>query len=184
MLVFYILLAIFVIAGFATVAIYNNLVRARIHVNEGWSGIDVQLKRRADLIPNLINTVKGYTTHEASLLNQLTELRVKTMATLSVKEQAQADNMLSAALKSVIAIAENYPNLKASENFKTLQKELAVIENDLQLARRYYNGTVRENNILIQAFPSNIISTMFDFKLREFFEVDTTVRENVPEVKF
>ena len=166
------------------VALYNQLVTARVHADEGWSGIDVQLKRRADLIPNLINTVKGYVGHETNLLKDLTELRTRSVSGNTVKEQSQVENMLSGALRSVIAVAESYPDLKANTNFVAFQEQLDKTEHDLQLARRYYNGTVRDNNIRIDTFPSNLVATLFNFKKREFFEAGETLRESVPVVKF
>lgn len=180
----YIVFIFFFVMFVGAVALYNQLVTARVHVAEGWSGIDVQLKRRADLIPNLINTVKGYVGHEANLLKDLTDLRTLSVSGNSVKEQSQVENMLSGALRSVIAVAENYPDLKANTNFVAFQEQLDKIEHDLQLARRYYNGTVRDNNIKIDSFPSNLIATLFDFKKREFFEADDALRDSVPEVKF
>lgn len=177
-------LAIIIFAFIFSIVIYNRLVRARVHVNEGWSGIDVQLKRRANLIPNLVNTVKGYAGHEAKLLNEITELRARSVADNSVTEQSEVENKLGLALRSLFVSVENYPDLKANQNFLSLQEQLERIEHDLQLARRYYNGTVRDNNILIDTFPSNMVATMFDFGKREFFEVDDTVRDTVPEVKF
>lgn len=180
----YIVLGSLVLIAFFLISIYNGLVKARIHLDEGWSGIDVQLKRRVDLLPNLINTVKGYVGHETKLLTELTELRTRSVAGNSVAEQSQVENKLGSALRSVIAVAENYPDLKANQNFVTLQEQLEKIENDLQLARRYYNGTVRDNNILIDTFPSNVVASMFNFKKREFFEIDEPLRDFVPEVKF
>ncbi len=167
-----------------SVSIYNKLVKARIHVDEGWSGIDVQLKRRADLILNLVNTVKGYASHEAKLLNEITELRARSIADNSVAEQSQVEGQLGTALRSLLVVVENYPDLKANQNFVSLQTQLEKIEHDLQLARRYYNGTVRDNNILIDAFPSNILAILFSFGKREFFEIEDTLRDSVPEVKF
>ncbi len=178
-------LAFLIAVTLYVISLYNRLVKAQVHIDEGWSGIDVQLKRRADLVPNLVNTVKGYAGHETKLLNELTELRTRSLAGNSVAEQAQVENKLSSALRSVVAVAvENYPDLKANQNFVVLQEQLEKIENDLQLARRYYNGTVRDNNILIDAFPSNMVAMMFDFKKREFFEIDEPLRDVTPEVKF
>lgn len=179
-----IVLAFLVLIGLFLISLYNNIVRARVHVDEGWSGIDVQLKRRVDLIPNLINTVKGYVGHETKLLHELTELRTRSVAGNSVAEQAQVENSLGTALRSVIAVAEAFPDLKANQSFVTFQQQLEKIEHDLQLARRYYNGTVRDNNILIDTFPSNLVASTFSFKKREFFEIDEPLRDVVPEVKF
>lgn len=180
----YILLGLLVLIVIYFIAAYNQLVSARVHVAEGWSGIDVQIKRRADLIPNLLNIVKGYMAHETTLLTSLTELRTKSLSVQSPKEQSVVDGMLSSALKSVIAVAENYPDLKASKNFKALQEQLAAVEDDLQLARRYYNGTVRENNIRVQSFPSSIVASLFSFRVAEFFEVSEGMRNEVPVIKF
>ncbi len=177
-------IAFLVLVFIFSVSIYNKLVRARVHVDEGWSGIDVQLKRRADLIPNLVNTVKGYAGHEAKLLNEITELRARSIADNSIAEQSQVEGKLGMALRSLLVGVENYPDLKANQNFVSLQTQLEKIEHDLQLARRYYNGTVRDNNILIDTFPSNVMAILFSFGKREFFEIDDAVRDSVPEVKF
>ena len=176
------------LAGLAAVALYliglyNKLVRNRNLAEEGWSGIEVQLKRRADLIPNLITTVKGYMKHEKDLLTEVTELRSKSMATQEVGKKGQLENALSRSLTHLFAVAENYPNLKANENFLDLQKQLTEIEDQIQMSRRYYNGTVRELNIMIESFPSNLVANMFSFKKKEFFDMDE--REGaVPKVEF
>ncbi len=180
----YVVFAFFALCFILAVSFYNRLVKARVHVNEGWSGIDVQLKRRADLVPNLINTVKGYAGHETKLLTELTELRTRSIAGNTVSQQSQVEREFGNALRSVIAVAENYPDLKASQNFVTFQEQLDKIEQELQLARRYYNGTVRDSNILVDTFPSNVIAKLFDFEKREFFEIDEPQRDIVPEVKF
>jgi len=166
------------------VIIYNSLVRLKNLVEEGWSGIDVQLKRRADLIPNLIETVKGYMGHERELLEKVTELRSKAMKAEKVGEKAKQEGELSRSLVNVLAVAENYPDLKANQNFLDLQEQLAKIEDEIQMARRYYNGTVRNLNIKIESFPSNIVANLFHFTKAEFFEVEDEADRKVPKVSF
>jgi LemA protein len=163
---------------------YNGLVRLRNLVEEGWSGIDVQLKRRANLIPNLIETVKGYMGHERELLEKVTELRSKAMKAEKVGEKARLEGELSRSLVNVLAVAENYPDLKANQNFLDLQEQLAKIEDEIQMARRYYNGTVRNLNIKIESFPSNIVANLFHFTKAEFFEVEDEADRKVPKVSF
>ncbi len=160
-------------------AVYNALIRLRNLSEEGWSGIDVQLKRRYDLIPNLIETVKGYVKHEQQTLEKIVELRNSTMNTRDMKEKAEKENQLTESLKSVFALAEAYPDLKASENFRQLQSNLAEIEDAIQNSRRYYNGTVRELNTKVESFPSNVIAKLFKFTKKEFFESSEVERENV-----
>jgi len=150
---------------------YNSFVRLVNRTDEAWADIDVQLKRRYELIPNLIETVKGYVAHEQKTLAEVTELRTRAMNAASPVEQSEAENMLSGALKSLFAVAENYPDLKANENFLELQRELTETENKIQAARRFYNTNVRDLNTAIQSFPQNIIAKMFNFKPREFFEL-------------
>ena len=169
------------------VLLYNGLVRMRNRKEEAWSDIDVQLKRRYDLIPNLINTVKGYAKHEQETLTKVTEMRTRALAADGVKEKGEAENMLSGALKTIFAVAENYPDLKASENFAELQRELSDTENKIQSARRFYNNTVQDLNTAIQVFPKNIIANMFGFKEEDFFELSEEEKEkasNPVEVKF
>ena len=163
------------------IAIYNKLVRLRNMVAEGWSGIEVQLKRRANLIPNLIESVKGYMGHEAKLLNEITALRSQSKSTQAVADKSQVETALTRSLGNLVAVAESYPDLKANQNFLDLQDELAQIENDIQMARRYYNGTVRDLNIMIEAFPSNLIAGRFGFTQAEYFEIDTPQDREVPE---
>ena len=153
-------------------------------VEEGWSSIDVQLKRRSNLIPNIINAVKGYMSHEKQLLEEVTKLRSKSDSANTVIDQGKAESSLSGSLMNLFAVAENYPELKANENFLDLQKQLQDIENDIQMARRYYNGTVRNNNILIESFPSNLVANTFSFKKAEFFEIEDPNARNVPKVEF
>ena len=180
----YVVLAIFVVLLLWGVAVFNRLVRRRNLVGEGWSGIDVQLKRRADLIPNLIEAVKGYMGHERGVLEKVTQLRVDSQKATSPAEKGRIEGALGSALASVFAVAENYPDLKASQNFSDLQKSLAEIEEQIQLARRYYNGAVREQNIVIESFPSDIVARLFHFQRAEFFQVENPGDRQVPQVHF
>ena len=148
---------------------YNGLVRRKYRVKEAWADIDVQLKRRYDLIPNLIETVKGYAAHEAGTLQKVTEARTKAMGAQTVAEHAQAENMLTGALKSLFAVSEAYPDLKANSNFVELQRELSDTENKIQAARRFYNSVVIDLQNALESFPTNFIGNMFGFKTREFF---------------
>lgn len=183
----WILLGIAVVIVAWLVGIYNSLVRSRNQVNEAWSDIDVQLKRRHDLIPNLIETVKGYASHERELFEKVTEARTKAMTAETsgnLKESGQAENMLSGALKSLFAVAENYPDLKANENFAKLQDELSDTENKVQASRRFYNGNVRDYNTKLQVFPTTLLVGMFHFTSREFFELEEKSEKEVPNVDF
>jgi LemA protein len=180
----YILLGVVVVLLLWAVSLYNKLVTNKNMVAEGWSGIDVQLKRRNDLIPNLIESVKGYMGHERGVLDQVTELRTKSQAAQSVGDKARVEGAMGAALANLFAVAENYPNLKASQNFMDLQKSLADIEEQVQLARRYYNGTARNFNILIQSFPSNLMASAFHFTTVEYFEIEDAAERAVPKVAF
>ena len=180
----YIVGAVVVVIVLWLIAVYNGLVRLKNRVDEGWSDIDVQLKRRYDLIPNLVETVKGYATHEKELFENVTKARNQAMQAGSLEDKAQAENMLTDTLKSLFAVAENYPDLKASDNFAKLQDELSDTENKIQAARRFYNGLVRDFNTKIEVFPNNLIAGMLGFSKREFFEVkNEQERENV-KVKF
>ena len=172
-----------VIAIYAIIA-YNGLVKARQMAREAWSGIDVQLKRRANLIPNLLETVKGYMKHEGELLSKVTELRSQSMQERAVGEKARLEEKLSRSLANVFAVAEGYPELKANQNFSELQAELSEIEDQIQLARRYYNGTVRNLNIQVESFPGNIIAGIFKFTRAEFFEIEDPDDRVVPKVSF
>ena len=163
----------------ALIALYNGLVHSRIKVDEAWADIDTFLKQRFDLIPNLVNTVKGYAKHERETLENLTKYRSMVANAGSMKEKAQADTMLTNTLKSLFAVAENYPDLKANTNFLDLQKQLTVLEEKLQRARRYYNGTVREYNTKIKVFPAVLVAGMLGFTPREFYEVADAEKENV-----
>ena len=183
----YVVLVIFLALAAIIVALYNGLIRLKNRVEEAWSDIDVQLKRRYDLIPNLINTVKGYATHEQETLQNVVEARNAAMtaqAGSDTKLQAGAENALSSTLKSIFALSENYPDLKANQNFLELQQELSDTENKIQAARRFYNGNVRDFNTKIEVFPTNMMASRLGFKRRDFFELeDEKQRENV-EVKF
>lgn len=163
---------------------YNKLIRGRNRVDESWSDIDVQLKRRHDLIPNLINTVKGYAKHEEGVFTKVTEARAAALSAKSPKEQAQAENILSGTLKSLFAVAENYPELKANENFLDLQRNLADTEDKIQASRRFYNGNVRDYNTSLQVFPTNLIAGPFSFKAREFYEIEDAAEKTAPNVQF
>jgi LemA protein len=159
-----ILLAIVVLAGLWAVSMYNGLVRRKNVVAEAWSGIEAQLKRRADLIPNLVETVKGYAAHERGTFDELTRLRSTGQQQGDVAQRAQTETAISAAIGRVLAVAENYPDLKASANFQSLQNELADVEDQIQLARRYYNGAARDFNVMIEQFPSNIVANFGAFR--------------------
>jgi len=180
----YILLGVVVVLLLGAVVIYNRLVTNKNMVAEGWSGIDVQLKRRADLIPNLMESVKGYMGYERGVLDQVTELRTKSLTAQGVGDKAKVEGALGAALGNLFAVAENYPDLKASQNFMGLQKSLADIEDQIQLARRYYNGAARNLNILIQSFPSNLLASSFHFTPVEYFEIQDAGERAVPKVFF
>lgn len=172
-------LGIAVLLVVIVVSIFNGLVVSRNRVENAWSQIDVQLKRRYDLIPNLVETVKGYAAHEREVFEKVTEARSNAINAQGVESQAQAENMLSGALKSLFAVAENYPNLKANENFLQLQEELTTTENKISFARQFYNDMVMKFNIKIQAFPSNIVASVFGFKERQMFEAEVASREPV-----
>jgi LemA protein len=182
-IIIWIVLGLVVLIGGWLVVTYNGLIRSRNHVDEAWSDIDVQLKRRYNLIPNLMNTVKGYAEHEKSTFNEVAEARSKAMQAESPAEHAEADNMLQDALKSLFAVAEDYPDLKASGNFMHLQEELTDAEDKIQSARRFYNANVREFNTKLQVFPTNLIANMLGFEDREYFDAPEE-SEAVPEVDF
>lgn len=167
-----IILAILGVIAIAGVAMYNGLVKANVRVDEAWSDITVQLKRRADLIPNLVETVKGYAKHEKEVFENVTKARSAILGAQGVEDTAKADNMMTSALKSIFAVAEAYPDLKASQNFAQLQADLTDTEDKIQAARRFYNGSARDLNIKVQTFPTNIFAGMLGFKRREFFELD------------
>ena len=162
------------------IATYNGLITLKNKVEEGWADIETQLKRRYDLIPNMVETVKGYATHESGTLENVTKARNMAMAANSLEEKAQAENMLAGTLKTLFAVAENYPDLKANQNFMDLQQTLRDVEDHLQLARRYFNAVVRDFNTRLQVFPTNMIGGMLGFKDKQFFQVENqTERENV-----
>ena len=158
---------------------YNGLITLKNRVDEAWSDIDVQLKRRYDLIPNLVNTVKGYAAHEKEVFEKVTEARARAMGAGTAQDKAQAENMLSNTLKSLFAVAEAYPDLKANQNFLELQRELTDTEDKIQASRRFYNGNVRDFNIKIEVFPNNLIAGMLNFAKREFFEAEGSEKEPV-----
>ena len=185
-MVTWIILGLLVLLALYVIALYNQLVRKRQMAEEGWSGIDVQLKRRADLIPNLLETVKGYASHEREALEAVTEMRTRASGVASgdVAGRAQAEGMLSQALGRLFAVAEAYPDLKANENFQSLHNSLDEIEDALQMARRYYNGAVRALNVAVESFPSNLIANQFQFEQREYFEIEDAADRAVPQVSF
>jgi LemA protein len=179
-------IAILVVLVLWAIFIYNGLISLKNRTGEAWADIEVQLKRRYDLIPNLVNSVKGYATHESSAFENVTKARAMAMgASGPTAEHAQAENMLTGALKSVFAIAEAYPDLKANQNFLALQNELSDTENKILASRRFYNGNVRDLNTKIESFPSNVLARMFNFSKKEFFDLaDNDVAQNPVEVKF
>lgn len=166
------------------VSVYNRLVKKRNLTDEAWSGIDVQLKRRHDLIPGLVNSVKGYAKHEKEVFENITQARSGAMNAESLKNRQQAENQLGKSLLDLFAVAENYPDLKADSSFLNLQTELANIEADIQKARRYYNGTAREKNILVESFPSNIIAGMLGAAKSNYFELDAPEERSKPIISF
>ncbi|KKX28354.1 LemA family protein [Rhizobium sp. LC145] len=182
----YILLGIIVVVGLYLVFLYNSLVKSRQMAEEAWSGIDVQLKRRADLIPNLIETVKGYAAHEKSTLEEVISLRNQAQSIPSgdVAARAQTEGLLSQALGKLFALAEAYPDLKANQNFSELQASLETIESEIQMSRRYYNGAARDLNVKVESFPSNLVAGQFGFSQREYFEITDEADRAVPAVKF
>ena len=187
MIVLWILLGIVVLLAIYLIATYNGLVKLNVRVDEAWSDITVQLKRRYDLIPNLVNTVQGYAKHESGVFQKVTEARANALSAQGPAEAAKAENMLSDTLKSLFAVAEAYPDLKASQNFQDLQAELVDTEDKIQASRRFYNGSARDLNIKIKVFPNTIFAGMLGFKEREFFDVDdsqSAAIQNPTEVKF
>jgi LemA protein len=165
------------------IIVYNLFVKDRNLIKEAWSGIDVQLKRRHNLIPGLVETVKAYSKYERALFNEITEQRSKTVRIENVKDKATAENNISGKLKSLFAVVEDYPDIKANVNFLDLQNQLTEVEDQLQYSRRYYNGTVRNYNIRVESFPGNIVANIFDFKPEEFFEITLATERKIPEVK-
>ena len=184
MIAIWILVGMVVIIILALIVIFNGLVSLRNRTKEAWSDIDVQLKRRYDLIPNLVETVKGYAKHEKELFEKVTAERANAISAKGAVDQAKAENQLSQTLKSIFAVAENYPDLKASENFQKLQDELTDTENKIGAARRFYNGNVRDLNIKVESFPSSVVAGMFSFKQMELFELTESVAKEPVKVKF
>ena len=177
-------LGLLVLLAFYAIAIYNKLVKLKNLVAEAWSGIDVQLKKRYDLIPNLVETVKGYAAHEKETLENVTKARTAAQQATTVEGQQVAEKNLNTALMNLIAVAERYPDLKANTNFLELQATLQTVEGDIEKARRYYNGNVREQNTLIESFPSNIVANLFGFAKSVFFELENPAEKQNPQVKF
>jgi LemA protein len=179
-----ILLGLAVVVALWGVAIYNGLVRRKNVVAEAWSGIEAQLKRRADLIPNLVETVKGYASHERQTFDELARLRSSGQGQADIAQRAQTEQAITAAIGKVMAVAEAYPELKASANFQSLQSDLAATEDQIQMARRYYNGAVRDFNVMIEQFPSNLIANFGAFKPAAFFQLDSDSDRAAPKVSF
>ena len=184
MTILWIILAIFVVFILWIIFTYNGLVKFRNRAKEAWADIDVQLKRRYNLIPNLIETVKGYAAHEREVFEKVTEARTKAMGAKTLEEHTETENALSNTLKSLFAVSENYPQLRASENFLELQRELRDTEDKIQAARRFYNGNVRDLNIKIESFPDNVIANIFKFKQMELFELEEPEKREPVQVKF
>jgi len=176
----YIVLGLVLVAVLTAIVVYNKLVRLRNTVDASWSDIDVQLKKRYDLVPNLVETVKGYASHEKSVFEKVTEARSRAMQATTPEQKAAAENMLGQTLKSLFAVAEAYPDLKANTNFTQLQTQLQGLEDNIEYARRYYNAVVRDYNTLTQSFPSNLVASQFGFQPREFFELETPSVERQP----
>jgi LemA protein len=175
-----VVVVVLIVIGYI-IALFNGLVRLKNRAKEAWSDIDVQLKRRYDLIPNLVKTVKGYAAHEREVFEKVTEARANAISAKGVEEQQKAENMLTGALKSLFAVAENYPDLKASQNFLELQQELTDTEDKIEAARRFYNANVRDLNIKIEAFPSNIVASIFGYKQMTLFEMEESQKESAKE---
>ncbi|MFQ5565187.1 MAG: LemA family protein [Paracoccaceae bacterium] len=183
-IVLYVLLAVVVLIPLYAIILYNRLVTSRNMVEEGWSGIEVQLKRRANLIPNLVETVKGYAAHEKGVLEEVTRARAAATSATGIDAAGKAENVLTSALRQLFAVAEAYPDLKADENFQQLQSQLAEVEDDIQKSRRYYNGAVRRLNTMIELFPSNIVAAQFRFQQADYFEIEDPASREVPTVDF
>jgi LemA protein len=184
MSIIYILIGIIIILVLWVIFAYNHFIKLINNAKEAWSDIDVQLKRRYDLIPNLVNTVKGYAAHESTAFEKVTQARAAAMGASNVADKGKAENMLTGALKSVFAIAEAYPDLKANQNFLELQTELSDTENKIHASRRFYNGNVRDLNIAIEAFPGNVVASRFHFAKMELFTLDEEAAKQPVEVKF
>lgn len=175
----YLMLGIIVAIVLYVISIYNKAISLRNYVQEAFSTMDIYLKKRWDLIPNIVEVVKGYAVHEEKIFLRVTELRNKNYSTMSTEEKLNANKQLNPAIQSLLAVVENYPDLKANENFNTLMNQLSAIENDIANSRRYYNGTVREFNTLLEVFPSNIICGHFNLKQEKLFEIEDSERNNV-----
>ncbi len=180
----YIIIAVVILLFVVFIGIYNTLISRKNRADEAWSDIEVQLKRRYDLIPNVVETVKGYAGHEKEVFEEVTKARTQAMGARDANDHAKAENMLSQSLKTLFAVAESYPDLKANTNFLDLQRELADTENKIQSARRFYNGVVRDYNTAIESFPSNIIAGAFSFVRRELFELDDSEAKQPVKVSF
>jgi LemA protein len=178
------LVLVVVFLGVILALLYNGLVRSRNRVREAWADIEVQLKRRHNLIPNLVETVKGYAAHEKGVFEEVTKARSQAMQATGRGDRAQGENMLSDALKSLFAVAENYPDLKASNNFLELQRELRDAEDKIQAARRFYNTNVRDYNTSIESVPTNMVAMVFNFKQEELFQIEVEAERGVPKVSF
>lgn len=183
-IVSYIVLGVFIVVAVIIVFIYNTLIRRRNQVEEAWSDIEVQLKRRYDLIPNVVETVRGYMIHEREVLENVTKARTQAVGANTLEEHAKAENMLTNTLKTLFAVSENYPDLKANANFLDLQRELADTENKIQAARRFYNGNVRDYNITIETVPQNFVAKFFMFEKKEFFELEQEEAREPVKVSF
>jgi LemA protein len=183
MITWIIIIAIAVVV-IAIIAMYNNLVKLNVRTDEAWSDIDVQLKRRYDLIPNLVETVKGYAKHEKGVFEDVTKARAEALSAKGPADKAKAENQIEGALKSIFAVAEAYPELKANQNFAQLQTDLTDTEDKIQASRRFYNSNVRELNIAVRTFPTNIFANMFHFKIRELFELDDEAAKEPVKVDF
>ncbi|MDQ0392313.1 LemA family protein [Labrys monachus] len=180
----YIILGIVAVVALYAITAYNGLIRNKNLTAEGWSGIDVQLRRRADLIPNLVETVKGYATHEKGVFEAVTQARAASLGAKGVGAKSAAEGGLQAALANLFAVAEAYPTLKADANFRDLQSQLSGIEDDIQASRRYYNGAARNFNTQIESFPSNLIANAFHFQKAEYFEIGDEAARTAPKVSF
>jgi LemA protein len=184
MLAFWILLGVLVLAFLWYLSIYNKLVQLRENVKNGWSQIDVQLKRRHDLIPNLVEVAKGYMGHEKDTLERVIKARQVAVDATNLKDKLQAENMLTSTLRSLMAVAENYPNLKADQQMSRLQEELTSTENKISFARQYYNDEVNRLNVAVQVFPDSLVASLGKFEKASFFEVENTLERQAPQVKF
>ena len=181
----FIILIVIVVLAIALVATYNGLIRSRVRVDEAWSDITIQLKRRYDLIPNLVNTVKGYAAHESKVFEEVTAARTQAMNATGIAQKAESENALEGTLKSLFAVSEAYPDLKANQGFQQLQAEITDTEDKIQAARRFYNGNVRDYNIKLQVFPTSLMAGMLGFVHRDFFGVENQAEVETPvEVKF